>query len=88
MKFNEIAPIIIYNVYCIELCIDTDNYHLENINENLNYHKIHGEFFYCDMVYEGQMIVSENFINQFIKKISLRLNVIDGNCVFLKIETE
>jgi len=88
MTFKDKASIIIYNIFGIELSVNIDKYGINGIVEDENYVKIHGELFYCGRLLEGHILVTEDFINDLIKKISFKLNVIKDNIAYTKIEED
>jgi len=88
MEFKDKSSIIIYNIFGFEQCSDIDEYGIDEYIANENYIKIHGEFFYCEQLLDGRLIVTEDFINDLIKKISFKLNVIKSNTIYTIIDQE
>ena len=81
MGFKDEAPIIIFTLYGLELSIDIAEYGLEHSSDEC-FHMISGELFYCDLLIDGKILVTETFLNSFIKKYALKLNVIKDNIIY------
>jgi len=83
MKFKNNSTLTIFHIYSIELLIDLAGLQINQYDEPI--HKISGEFYYCDLLIEGHLIVNETFFNKFVKKYSMTLKFVKNNCAYIQI---
>ena len=83
MTFKSTGKISIIKVEALELDIDKSSFAvLENIDEIL--HIIEGEFLYCGLVIEAQLIVNEKQLEDFISfQASLKVHKILNSKLFV-----
>jgi len=87
MKFKNRASSIIFTLLGFELNVETEYYGLtEQFDETM--HFIIAEVFYCDIILDAKILVTELYLNEFIKKYNLTIKAIVDKNVYFNISEE
>ena len=85
MKKIETEKILCYNIFGIELIVNPSiDKLIQAKGIDKSYKVLHGEFLYRDSLEDCQVIVSEQFLNKFIKDYELIINVVKNKTVWTK----
>jgi len=65
------------------LNIQPEHYGLLEYEEEA-YHRLFGAFYYCGLVLEGQLVVSEKQFNDIVEPLTLEINTVNGTTIFFR----
>ena len=84
LKFKPKDKIIIYNIHGVELNVIPENFGLSDPDSKQNYHRLFGEYFYCGLLLDGQLISSEKDFNSIINSLSLIVDKTEGTTIYFR----
>ncbi len=76
IKYKNKSDLILYDIHGI-FFYDYDRYmYYFDLDEEKDYYSIFGEFYYCGLVIDAQLLLEEKKMNEILKIISPEINIV------------